>query len=67
MYKLEKTYSKQWSKNIKDILVAQQDKKDACNKGSWSPTEFQSKKNGRVYSTSLAIMTLEIYNYNLIK
>lgn len=53
---------KKWNAKMRDYLVAVQDKKGAAA-GSWmfNRQGHSSEKGGRLYSTSMACMTLEVY------
>jgi hypothetical protein len=54
-----------WNKKVRDGLVATQVGGDGCNRGSWDPLDPQpdrwGKAAGRLYETSLSILTLEVY------
>ena len=54
-----------WNNQIRDGLVAMQVKGQGCDRGSWSPTLPQPDRwgvrAGRLYLTSLSILTLEVY------
>ncbi|MEK6234070.1 MAG: hypothetical protein N2C14_05110 [Planctomycetales bacterium] len=52
-----------WNNVMRDHLVNTQVKKGAPqqDKGSWSPTGGHAKKGGRLYETSMSVMTLEVY------
>ena len=34
---------------------------DGCERGSWDPNSKWGRQGGRIYSTALAILTLEVY------
>jgi hypothetical protein len=53
---------KKWNAKMRDYLVATQDKSGAA-KGSWmfNRLNHSSEKGGRLYCTSMACMTLEVY------
>ena len=54
-----------WNRQVREILVATQDKKSA-NAGSWNPADFQwGSRGGRIYTTSLSVCTLEVYYRHL--
>jgi Prenyltransferase and squalene oxidase repeat len=56
---------KQWNPKVRDGLVATQMTTKECDNGSWSPIFPQpdtwGTKGGRLYQTSLSILTLEVY------
>jgi hypothetical protein len=49
-----------WNTEIRDFLVSAQER-DGDNRGSWLFTSEWAKVGGRLYSTSMACMNLEIY------
>ena len=49
-----------WNKVVRDQVVRRQ-VKAGCERGSWPPDDRWGASGGRVYSTSLAILTLEVY------
>ena len=55
-----------WNKHVRDGLVSMQVMGTGCDRGSWSPLFPQPDrwgrvKAGRLYLTSLSILTLEVY------
>ena len=56
---------KEWNARVRDTLVAMQVGGDGCDRGSWSPLEpvpdRWGRSAGRLYVTSLSILTLEVY------
>jgi hypothetical protein len=56
---------KQWNPLVRDGLVAQQIVSKGCDQGSWSPNLPQpdrwGRQAGRLFQTSLSILTLEVY------
>lgn len=57
---------KTWNADMRDLLVRTQDKGDDAKykhqKGSWSPKGDQFETNGgRIMTTSLSLLTLEVY------
>ncbi len=54
-----------WNVKVRDGLVGIQIKGEGCDRGSWSPVEPQPDKwgdvGGRLYVTSMSILTLEVY------
>jgi hypothetical protein len=58
---------KQWNPKMRDLLVTTQDKSSSLNlRGSWDPAgDNFCGAGGRAMSTSLALLTLEIYYRHL--
>jgi uncharacterized protein YfaP (DUF2135 family) len=53
-----------WNRIIRDAIVGLQCK-DGCSRGSWAPESRWGSQGGRVYSTALAALCLEVYyRYN---
>ncbi len=57
---------KQWNTLVRDGLVSMQVGGDGCDRGSWSPItpvpdRWGARAGGRVFQTSLSILTLEVY------
>ena len=53
---------KRWNDVVRDTLVDRQCGEDeGCRRGSWEPIGQWSPEGGRVYSTALAVLTLEVY------
>src|SRR3954453_13407362 len=55
-----------WNVRVRDGLVAMQVKGEGCDRGSWDPFHPQpdawaSRSAGRLYVTSLSLLTLEVY------
>jgi len=51
---------KKWNRAMKKAIIAHQ-RKDGCEKGSWDPLGPWGEDGGRVYSTALMTMCLEVY------
>jgi hypothetical protein len=49
-----------WNKKLKHILLAAQ-LKDGSERGSWQPTGLWSKESGRVVTTAMSALMLEVY------
>jgi hypothetical protein len=60
MYQLQGVYWRQWNDALKRTLLASQEKNGPMA-GSWSPDTVWGGYGGRVYSTSLAALCLEVY------
>jgi hypothetical protein len=51
-----------WNAIVRNQLETRQIKGDGlCERGSWPPNDQYGGSGGRIYSTSLAILTLEVY------
>jgi hypothetical protein len=51
---------KAWNHALKDAVVDRQ-RKDGCAKGSWDPVGPWGHDGGRVYSTAVSVMCMEVY------
>ena len=51
---------KRWSDAIKDAIVDHQ-RKDGDEKGSWDPIGAWGRDGGRVYSTAVCVMCMEVW------
>ncbi len=57
-----KTEWSRWNSVIRDRIIALQRGQDAgCARGSWDPKHHHDTSGGRVYTTALAVLTLEVY------
>jgi hypothetical protein len=52
---------KRWNRALRDPLIALQVQGEGCDRGSWPPSDPWGIKGGRIYSTALAVLTLEVY------
>lgn len=51
-----------WNNVVRDMVVGlQKPKESGCERGSWDPDPRWGSQGGRVYSTALAVLTLEAY------
>ena len=51
-----------WNDAVRDAVVANQTKGTGCERGSWDPKgTFAGDPGGRIYSTALATLMLEVY------
>ena len=51
-----------WNGAVRDAVVANQSKGPGCERGSWDPKgTFGGGQGGRIYSTALATLMLEVY------
>jgi hypothetical protein len=60
MFQLGRDYWKNWNEPMKNALVPTQ-KRESCENGSWDPVDAWGTAGGRVYSTAINILSLEIY------
>ena len=51
---------KRWNSVVRDTIVNLQ-RHGGCPSGSWDPSDRWGGRGGRIYSTALAILTLEVY------
>jgi hypothetical protein len=49
-----------WNAAVRDSLIHLQ-LHTGCERGSWDPTDRWGQSGGRIYSTALAVLTLEVY------
>ncbi|MFC1582481.1 prenyltransferase/squalene oxidase repeat-containing protein [Planctomycetota bacterium] len=53
---------KQWNKAMATMLMQNQNATETCNDGSWDPTtDFSSQRGGRLFSTAMGCLSLEVY------
>lgn len=51
-----------WNDVVQDFVISRQESKEAgCARGSWAPSSRWGSEGGRVYTTALAVLTLEVY------
>ena len=60
MYQLQGPHWRQWNQALRTTLLASQEKQGTLA-GSWSPDTVWGGYGGRVYSTALATLSLEVY------
>ncbi len=51
---------KRWNGLVRDAIIGLQ-RREGCARGSWDPDGRWGSQGGRIYSTSLAALTLEVY------
>jgi len=51
---------KRWNEVVRDTIVGLQ-RHEGCPRGSWDPDGKWGHEGGRIYSTALAALTLEVY------
>jgi hypothetical protein len=49
-----------WNEKMRDLLVARQQREGKLE-GSWNPDSKYGARGGRIYTTSMAALTLEVY------
>ncbi len=55
----------QWNSKMRELLISSQETRGSYP-GSWNPRKFEwGSKGGRIYTTSLAVCTLEVYYRHL--
>ncbi|MFO0901518.1 MAG: carboxypeptidase-like regulatory domain-containing protein [Pirellulales bacterium] len=52
---------KRWNDQVRERLISLQVQGEACDRGSWPPQSRWCGQGGRVYSTALGVLTLEVY------
>lgn len=60
MYQMGQDYWTAWNDKMKDAIVNTQETA-GCKAGSWPINDRWTKQGGRVYATSLNVLSLEIY------
>ena len=56
---------KKWNDSMRNLLISSQETRGS-NPGSWNPKGYKwGSKGGRIYTTSLAVCTLEVYYRHL--
>ncbi|MBI4613949.1 MAG: protein kinase [Planctomycetes bacterium] len=60
MFQLGGDYWKTWNESMKTAIVSHQ-RKDGDERGSWDPIDAWGSEGGRVYATSVNVLSLEIY------
>ena len=60
MYQVGGRHWARWNAAIRDTILPLQ-RIDGCARGSWDPISKWGKTGGRIYSTALAVLTLEVY------
>jgi hypothetical protein len=64
MYQYGGTPWERWNESVRDTLISQQ-RTDGAYAGSWDPNGPWGRYGGRLYSTAIATLTLEVY-YRLL-
>jgi hypothetical protein len=60
MYQLGGRYWKAWNPCVRNALIPTQ-RRRGCENGSWDPVGAWGKAGGRVYSTAICVLILEVY------
>lgn len=50
-----------WNSVLRDHLVSLQVHSSGCDRGSWEPNDRWGGTGGRIYSTALGVLSLEVY------
>jgi hypothetical protein len=62
MFQMGGEHWERWNKNLKTAVIDHQRKdEDGCLAGSWDPLDPWGDEGGRVYSTALMTLCLEVY------
>ena len=61
MYQLGGKYWEKWRKNMEEAIIKNQRTSPPCYDGSWDPGGPWGYSGGRVYSTALMVLCLEVY------
>ena len=64
MYHMQGDYWQEWNAALRDMIVETQIK-DGHMAGTWNPTDNWEKSGGRLYSTCMKLLLLEIYYRHL--
>ncbi|MCP4171025.1 MAG: hypothetical protein GY758_09675 [Fuerstiella sp.] len=64
MYHMQGNYWQEWNTALRDMVVDTQIK-DGHMAGTWNPVDNWEKQGGRLYSTSMKLLLLEIYYRHL--
>ena len=64
MYHMQGSYWQEWNTALRDMVVDTQ-VKDGPMAGTWNPIDNWEKRGGRLYSTSMKLLLLEIYYRHL--
>ena len=64
MYHMQGSHWQAWNEKMRDLLVGTQ-RTSGAHAGSWDPLDRWEKRGGRVYTTSLRLLMLEIYYRHL--
>jgi hypothetical protein len=60
MFQMGGRYWRAWNKAMKSAVLDSQ-RKDGAHRGSWDPAGPWGKQGGRVYSTAMMVLCLEVY------
>ncbi|MCR9119915.1 MAG: hypothetical protein NXI22_23510, partial [bacterium] len=64
MFHLQGEHWKEWNGSLKEMLEETQIKSGGMS-GTWDPKDRWEKSAGRIYSTSLRLLMLEVYHRHL--
>ncbi|MBI4243373.1 MAG: terpene cyclase/mutase family protein [Planctomycetes bacterium] len=62
MFQMGGDYWKWWEKGIGKVMLEHQNNNQDCSKGSWEPVDKWSFVGGRVYTTAMGALILEVYD-----
>ena len=60
MFQVGGTPWERWNAVVRDRIIGLQERQ-GCARGSWAPNSRWGNVGGRVYTTALAVLTLEVY------
>ena len=52
---------RRWNAVVRDRVIELQEQGTKCRRGSWPPNDRWGGTGGRIYTTALAVLTLEVY------
>ena len=52
---------RRWNAVVRDRVISLQESGAECRRGSWPPHDRWGDTGGRIYTTALAVLTLEVY------
>ena len=61
MYQMGGSYWRKWNEKMKKAVVDSQIRGKKCSRGSWDPVGVWGHEGGRVYSTAILALCLEVY------
>ncbi len=61
LFQMGGSFWRNWNKRLKSAVVDSQIRGKGCARGSWDPAGVWGREGGRVYSTALMALCLEVY------
>ncbi len=61
LFQMGGSYWKGWNRKMKAAVVDSQIREKGCARGSWDPVGVWGREGGRVYSTAIMALCLEVY------